>query len=139
MSDFDELLKSMNEVEKEHTEDPVRGRSAAQVDMSKYPGGPPTNEDRKSDREAYQQAAMSRVQSEPEPEGQKFPVGSRVRIADDLGRSMYHFPSGVDATVMYTYAHAYGTHQPDDAKTYSLDVDGRGSHAWYRENQLTAI
>jgi hypothetical protein len=76
------------------------------------------------------------VKTTPEPVGQKFKCGQRVRIADDLGKSMSHFKSGVNATVQYTYAHAYGG---SDIDSYSLDVDGRGECAWYKEHQLTAI
>lgn len=82
------------------------------------------------------EAGMLRLKTEPEPEGQKFKVGSRVRIADDLGESMSHFSSGVDATVDHTYAHAYGG---SDVKSYALDIDGKGFSAWYKENQLTQI
>jgi hypothetical protein len=80
-------------------------------------------------------AGLARVASSSEPKGQKFPNGSRVRIADDLGSSMRHFTSGVGATVCYTYAHAYGGR---DVKSYCLDVDGRGRVSWYYEHQLTA-
>ena len=72
----------------------------------------------------------------PEPPGQKFPIGARVKIADDLGQCMAHFPKGKHATVKYTYAHAYGG---NDVKSYSLDVDGHGGSSWYKEHQLTAV
>ena len=49
---------------------------------------------------------------------------------------MSHFESGVNATVRYTYAHAYGG---DDVKSYCLDVDGRGEVSWYKEWQLTPL
>ncbi|MFM6946071.1 MAG: hypothetical protein ACKOWW_02945 [Flavobacteriales bacterium] len=93
-------------------------------------------ETRAADARAMYQAGMNRVAETPEPKGQKFPCGSRVRIADDLGPSMSHFESGVEATVEYVYAHAYGG---GDVKSYSLNIDGRGSVAWYYEHQLTAI
>ena len=93
--------------------------------------------------EAYKCAAtalyntgMERVKTTPEPKGQKFPVGSRVHIAKNLGSSMSHFPSDVNATVQYVYAHAFGG---SNIKSYSLNIDGVGSVAWYYENQLTAI
>jgi len=79
---------------------------------------------------------LDKVAPMSEPRGQKFPNGSRVRIADDLGEGMSHLPSGVNATVEYTYAHAYGG---DDVKSYVLMIDGYGSSAWYYEWQLTAI
>lgn len=66
---------------------------------------------------------MGKVATTPEPKGQKFPNGSRVRIADDLGDGMSHFTSGVNATVVHTYAHAYGGR---DVKSYCLNVDGEG-------------
>jgi hypothetical protein len=81
-------------------------------------------------------AGLKKVATTPEPDGQKFPCGSRVRIVDDLGSAMSHFHSGVEATVEYVYAHAYGG---SDVKSYSLNIDGRGSCAWYHEHQLTAI
>jgi hypothetical protein len=79
---------------------------------------------------------MMMVASTPEPGGQKFPNGSRVRIADDLGDAMGHFQSGVNATIGYTYAHAYGG---TDVKSYCLYIDDGGEAAWYYEHQLTAI
>ena len=81
-------------------------------------------------------AALVRVASTPPPDGQRYPPGARVRIADDLGSFMSHFPCGVDATVRYTYAHAFGG---DAVKRYALDVDGYGATAWYDEDQLTPI
>ena len=76
-----------------------------------------------------------RVKETPPPAGQKFLPGTRVRIADDLGRSMGHFPSGKTGTVQYTYAHAFGG---TNTHSYSIDVDGVGEVAWYYEHQLTA-
>lgn len=93
-------------------------------------------EERSADAAAYHKAGIERIKSYPEPSGQKFPRGSRVRIADDLGSEKAHFPSGTEATVEYTYAHAYGG---SDNKSYSLDVDGSGSVAWYKEDQLTQV
>ncbi len=81
-------------------------------------------------------SGLKNVEETPEPSGQKFPNGSRVRIADDLGQSMSHFESGKDATICYTYAHAYGG---DNCKIYCLDIDGVGEVSWYNESQLTAI
>ncbi len=86
---------------------------------------------------AIYNAGNHKVATTPEPKGQKFPVGSRVRIADDLGASMLHFSGkGQNATVLYTYAHAYWG---DDCKSYALDIDGQGVSSWYYEHQLTAI
>lgn len=92
-------------------------------------------EQRTAEARTYHQQSMHRVDTTPEPENQKFPRGSRVSIAPDLGTAMSHFPKGVDATVEYTYGHAYGT---DNVDSYSLNVDGYGSSAWYKESQLTA-
>jgi len=80
--------------------------------------------------------AMSDIATKPEPKGQKFPIGTRIRIADDLGTPMSHFPKELDATVKYTYAHAFGG---KDVKSYCLDIDGYGQVAWYFEHQLTEI
>ena len=85
--------------------------------------------------EIYQRGIFN-VKNRPEPDGQKFPIGSRVRISDNLGEYMRSFISGKIATVEYTYAHAYGG---NDTKSYSLNIDGIGSVAWYTEDQLTLI
>ena len=86
--------------------------------------------------QAFLTYILRKVKETPDPDGQKFPRGSRVRIADDLGVSMSHFKSGVDATVEYVHAHAYGG---SDVKSYSLNIDDCGSVAWYYESQLSAI
>ena len=93
-------------------------------------------ETRAAQAHGIHQQGLKKVASTPDPDGQKFPSGSRVRIADDLGAGMGHFKSGADATVQYTYAHAYGG---DDVKSYSLSIDDYGSSAWYYEHQLTQI
>lgn len=82
------------------------------------------------------QAGLLKVKNNPEPKGQKFPCGTRVRIADDLGSCMAHFESGKNATVVHTYAHAY---DGDDVKSYCLDIDNIGQVSWYEEWQLTEI
>jgi hypothetical protein len=83
----------------------------------------------------YYRQGLDKVKNTPEPEGQKFHVGARVHITSDLGIAMEHFTSGVDATVEYVYAHAFGG---DNVKSYSLNING-GSSAWYQECQLTLI
>jgi len=83
----------------------------------------------------YQQG-IENVKNKPVPKGQKFQPGTRVKIIDDLGTSMSHFPSGKEATVKYTYAHAYGG---DNVKNYCLDIDGVGEVSWYYEHQLQTI
>ena len=88
----------------------------------------------KAKRNPYQEG-LDRVATTPQPKEQKFPIGTKVRIADDLGQFMSHFTKGVNATVEYTHAHAYG----GSAKSYSLNIDGKGSTAWYEEHQLTLI
>lgn len=88
-----------------------------------------------AEAQSYTASCMERMKSRPEPVGQKFPVGTRVKIADDLGKSMGHFPSG-DATVKYTFAHAFGG---NDVTSYCLDIDGIGEVSWYYEHQLTEI
>jgi hypothetical protein len=93
--------------------------------------------EREAEAQAYFEQALQRVANTPEPEGQKFPNGSRVLIANDLGETMAHFGGkGKKATVQFVYAHAFGG---DNVKSYSLNVDGLGSCAWYYEHQLTAI
>lgn len=90
-------------------------------------------ESRAAAASAVYNQGLENVKTRPVPEGQKFQPGERVRIADDLGQAMAHFPSGVLATVEYTYAHAYWG---EDVKSYSLNVDGHGSVAWFHESQL---
>lgn len=72
------------------------------------------------------------------PKGQKFPRGSRVRIADDLGPTMSHFTKAANATVLGTYKQSYGGGLRE-AKMYQLDIDGHGYCSWYYEHQLTLI
>lgn len=80
-------------------------------------------------------AGLKRVATTPEPKGQKFPNGSRVRVGK-MPTHMAHFRGECNATVRYTYAHAYGG---SDVKSYCLDIDGYGVAGWYKEQQLTAI
>lgn len=70
------------------------------------------------------------------PKGQKFPIGTRVRVADDLGDCMTHFISSCNATVVYTYKQMWGG---EDVTSYCLDIDGHGECAWYKEHQLCLI
>ena len=94
-------------------------------------------EERLAEARACRKVAMERVAKITEAkEKQKFPIGTRVFIAEDLGDSMSHFPSGCNATVLYTYAQAYNE---DDFKSYALDIDGHGESAWYYEHQLEEI
>lgn len=89
---------------------------------------------RLAEAHAYNIECEENMKNTPEPAGQKFPVGTRVRIADDLGQSMSHFRKGCEATVEYTYAHMFGG---DDVKSYSLMFDNGESSCWYDEEQLT--
>lgn len=95
---------------------------------------------------------MERVKNTPAPEGQKFPPGCRVKIIGDshplismtsdlngnileesVTQSRY---VGKLATVEYTYSHAFGGNA---VSTYSLDIDGIGSHAWHQEENLELL
>ena len=89
----------------------------------------------KDERAKYvYQNGLSRVRNTSQPKGQKFSIGDRVFIAKDLGKYMSHFPSGEWATVMYTYAHAYGG---NNIKSYCLNIDNHGKVSWYYEHQLS--
>lgn len=65
----------------------------------------------------------------------KFRHGDRVKIADDLGPHMSHFPSGCEATVIHLEWKHYGNKPAD----YGLYIKGHGDAAWYHEQQLTLI
>lgn len=82
------------------------------------------------------EAGLKRVREIPEPVGQKFPVGSFVRIADKHNKGQ----SEQFAKVQYTYAHAY---EGDDVTNYSLLVryahNSWSSGAWYFESQLSPV
>jgi hypothetical protein len=71
---------------------------------------------------------------------QKFPIGTFVKIADDLGPYMTHFEKGFYACIDYTYAQKYGG---GDTISYCLNVrvaDGKWRRiAWYYEYQLTLV
>lgn len=92
-----------------------------------------------SDQSIYEQGLL-KVKTTPEPEGQKFLNGTFVKIKDNLGPTMGHFPAGLYAKVEYTYAHAYGG---DNIESYSLLVRFSermwSSVAWYHEWQLDEV
>jgi len=67
---------------------------------------------------------------------QKFNKGDKVRVADDLGPTMKHFQSGMDAIVIGSYKDKYGG---DDTESYTIHIEGRGTCSWYYEHQLTLI
>ena len=77
------------------------------------------------------QAGLKLVQTTPEPAGQKFPIGTRVRITKDGGDFR-----GRMATVKYTYAHAYPGFNHNNVKDYCLDIEGVGIVAWFKETSL---
>jgi hypothetical protein len=64
----------------------------------------------------------------------KFKRGDLVRISDNLGPYMSHFPSGGKAVVEYS-GRKYGC----GSENYSLYIENKGSVAWYEESQLTLI
>lgn len=90
---------------------------------------------RLSQAKSFHLEGICRVVSVPEPQGQKFPIGSRVWIGK-MPPYMSHFEGECEATVLHTYAHAFGG---DNVEDYCLDVDGHGEISWYEENQLTEI
>lgn len=67
---------------------------------------------------------------------QKFKHGDLVHITDELPSSMSHFPHGVDAVVIGSYADKYGG---TDRKSYTLHLKGRGEISWYEEGLLTRV
>jgi len=93
-------------------------------------------QERTAEAHGYFHQCMENLKHTPAPAGQKFAVGQRVRIAKDLGPSMSHFTADCEATVKYTYAHAFGG---NDIKSYSLIFDDGSTSAWYEEHQLSAI
>lgn len=97
-------------------------------------------EERLSQAKSIHAEGLRKVRETPEPKGQKFPVGSFVRISKNLGESMSHFESGLPAQVEHTYAHAYWG---SDVDSYCLNVRHKpgmwSTVAWYHEHQLTLI
>lgn len=91
---------------------------------------------RLAEAQMYTALCAANFNSTKTPDNQKFPSGTRVRIANNLGDSMSHFPSGYNATVLYSYAQMYGG---DDTKSYCLNIDNIGQVSWYKEHQLTLI
>ena len=97
----------------------------------------PLNE-RLAEAQGYVAACKARCDLTKTPEGQKYPSGTRVHIAADLGPGMSHFTSDVDGTVCYSYKQMFGG-DARQAKEYCIDIDGRGTSSWYKEHQLTPI
>lgn len=72
---------------------------------------------------------------------QKFLIGQKVHIAKDLGSSMRHFTSDVDAIVLYSYNDRYGG---GNTNQYGLGILGKNGKikfcsSWYWANQLTLM
>lgn len=67
---------------------------------------------------------------------QKFHRGDLVHIAKDLGPSMAHFESDLDAIVIGSYRDLYGG---DDVKSYSVMFPDGSTCSWYHEHQLTFL
>ena len=76
-------------------------------------------------------------------EDQKFFEGDLVRVAKDLGPTMFHFPCDQEAVVLYSYADAYPSGanvNKDDTKKFNVFLlKDKTSSAWYREDQLELI
>ena len=73
-------------------------------------------------------------------ENQKFFEGDLVRVAKDLGPTMFHFPCDQEAVVIGSYADQYwgrDTHHSQEFTLYLLEEGGEVS--WYWENQLELI
>lgn len=75
-----------------------------------------------------------------QPKAQKYPKGSIVRIACDLGSHMSHFIKDTFAIVEGTYASMYGG---NNVNSYSLIIkypDGKWSEcSWYLEKQINLV
>ncbi len=76
-----------------------------------------------------------------------FDENDHVRVAEDLGPTMSHFTSDVEAIVRYSYMARYGggEHDPEkdkkerDRHQYCLYIKGQGECSWYYGSQLTLI
>ena len=89
-------------------------------------------ENRLAQAKEYHAQGLNRVATTPAPSNQKYPIGTRVRI----NRKARHFFNNKKASILYTYAHAYGG---NDTKNYCIDIDGFGQVSWYGEDELTPI
>ena len=67
---------------------------------------------------------------------QKYPKGTLVQIDKDLGSSMSHFPSEIQAVVIGTYSQLCGG---DDVDSYAICHARSTYTSWYHEHQLTKI
>ena len=91
-------------------------------------------QDRLKHAQRIHAAGLNNVATTPEPEGQKFHKDERVVV---FGHP--HVRDGTQATVMYTYAHAFPDFDAAAVKTYSLDVDHYGHMSWFAEDQLAYV
>ena len=67
---------------------------------------------------------------------QKFHKGDLVHVVKDLGPSMSHFTSDVDAIVIGSYKDQYGG---SNEHSYTIHLKGGGKCSWYDEHQLELI
>lgn len=67
---------------------------------------------------------------------QKFNKGDKVKVDEDLGTSMSHFQSGMEAIIIGSYADKFGG---NDTSSYTIYIKGQGEVSWYYENQLQLI
>lgn len=69
---------------------------------------------------------------------QKFFRGQRVKIADEMPKSMTHFEKSVEAIIQYSYSDVYGK---NDNNNYSLllIIPKLRTSAWYPAELLTLI
>ena len=70
---------------------------------------------------------------------QKYQHGDMVRIAYDLGNTMSHFESGVDAIILGSYQDLFGGGMEHQYREYSVYIRGKGDVSWYKEEQLELI
>ena len=59
-----------------------------------------------------------------------------MHVAKDLGPSMSHFTSDVDAIVIGSYQDQYGG---GNTRDYTVHLKGHGECSWYHESQLEMI
>jgi len=72
----------------------------------------------------------------PDLKKQKFHKYDHVKIDKDLGPTMSHFASNVEAIVMGSYEDQFGG---GNTESYTLFIKGCGEVSWYKERQLTLI
>ena len=80
---------------------------------------------------------ISKLEKGSRLEGQKFAVGDRVKVADEMPSWKAHFRHGEEATIRYSYGQVYGIE--DDVEDYCIEFDDGDESAWYDENELIPI